>query len=102
MEVRSNVNESLSLINYAPHNEDLLRSGGTAPLFLTPALNGGERPDSRLYRFTPGETAPGTHCVGDFFYCQTVAGLLMWRALSDERTGLSFTIDSGPRQRNHF
>jgi hypothetical protein len=25
----------------------------------------------------------------DFYYCQTVAGLLMWGALSDERTGLS-------------
>jgi hypothetical protein len=30
----------------------------------------------------------------DFYYCQTVAGLLMWSALSDERTGLSFTIAS--------
>jgi hypothetical protein len=26
----------------------------------------------------------------DFYYCLTVAGLLMWGALSDERTGLSF------------
>jgi hypothetical protein len=26
----------------------------------------------------------------------------MWGALSDERTGLSFTIASGPRQRSHF
>jgi hypothetical protein len=38
----------------------------------------------------------------DFFYCQTVAGLLMWGAVSDERTGLSFTIAPGPRQRSHF
>jgi hypothetical protein len=37
----------------------------------------------------------------DFCYCQTVAGLLMWGALSDERTGLSFTIVAGPRQRSH-
>jgi hypothetical protein len=37
----------------------------------------------------------------DFYYCQTVAGLLMWGALSDERTGLSFTIAAGPRQRSH-
>jgi hypothetical protein len=37
----------------------------------------------------------------DFYYCQTVAGLLMWGALSDERTGLSFTIATGPRQRSH-
>jgi hypothetical protein len=28
----------------------------------------------------------------DFYYCQTIASLLMWGALSDERTGLSFTI----------
>jgi hypothetical protein len=37
----------------------------------------------------------------DFYYCQTVAGLLMWGALSEERTGLSFTIFAGPRQRRH-
>jgi hypothetical protein len=34
-------------------------------------------------------------------YDQTVAGLLIWRALSDERTGLSFIIAAGPRQRSH-
>jgi hypothetical protein len=28
----------------------------------------------------------------DFYDCQTIAGLLIWGALSDERTGLSFTI----------
>jgi hypothetical protein len=38
----------------------------------------------------------------DFYHCQTVAGLLMWGALSDERTGLLFTIAAGPRQRSHF
>jgi hypothetical protein len=37
----------------------------------------------------------------DFNYCLTVAGLLNWGALSDERTGLSFTIATGPRQRSH-
>jgi hypothetical protein len=36
-----------------------------------------------------------------FYYCHTVAGLLMWGALSDERTGLSFTIATGPRQCSH-
>jgi hypothetical protein len=30
-----------------------------------------------------------------------VTGLLMWGALSDERTGLSFTVAAGPRQRSH-
>jgi hypothetical protein len=33
----------------------------------------------------------------DYYYCQTVAGLLMWGAVSDERTGLSFAIAAGPR-----
>jgi hypothetical protein len=36
-----------------------------------------------------------------FFYCQTVVGLLTWRALSDERTGLPFNITDGPSQRSH-
>jgi hypothetical protein len=35
----------------------------------------------------------------DFYYCQTVAGSLMWGALSDERAGLSFTTTAGTRQR---
>jgi hypothetical protein len=34
----------------------------------------------------------------DFYYCQTVAGLLMCGALYDERTGLSFITAPGPRQ----
>jgi hypothetical protein len=38
----------------------------------------------------------------DFYFCQTVSGLLMWGAFSDERTGLSFTNAPGPRQRSHF
>jgi hypothetical protein len=37
----------------------------------------------------------------EFCYCQTVTGLLIWGALSDERTGLSFTIADGPYQRSH-
>jgi hypothetical protein len=37
----------------------------------------------------------------DLYYCQTVAGLFMWGALSDERTSLSFKIAAGPRQRSH-
>jgi hypothetical protein len=38
----------------------------------------------------------------DSYYCQTLAGLLTWSALSDERTGLSFTNAAGPRQRIIF
>jgi hypothetical protein len=37
----------------------------------------------------------------DFYSCQTIAGLLMCAALSDERTGLSFKITAGPRQRSY-
>jgi hypothetical protein len=37
----------------------------------------------------------------DFYHCQTVASLLMWGALSDERTGLSFATAADPRQRSH-
>jgi hypothetical protein len=37
----------------------------------------------------------------DFYCCQTFAVLLTWGVLSDERTGLSFTIAAGPRQRSH-
>jgi hypothetical protein len=37
-----------------------------------------------------------------FYYCQTVAGLWMWGALSDDRTGLSLTIAPSSRQRSHF
>jgi hypothetical protein len=36
-----------------------------------------------------------------FYCCQTVAGLLMWGALSAERTGLPFTIAAGFRPRSH-
>jgi hypothetical protein len=37
----------------------------------------------------------------DFCYCETVAGLLMWGALSDERTDLSFTNAAGACQGSH-
>jgi hypothetical protein len=37
----------------------------------------------------------------DLYYCQTVAGLSIWGALSNERTGLSFTIAAGPSQRSN-
>jgi hypothetical protein len=36
----------------------------------------------------------------DLYYCLTVAGLLISGALSDERTGLSFTIAACPCQRS--
>jgi hypothetical protein len=40
------------------------RSRGIAPLFMTPALNGGEWSTSRPGPFAPGERASGTHCIG--------------------------------------
>jgi hypothetical protein len=50
---------------------------------------------SQSYVTTDGQTASLSWCQAptwglrpDFYYCQTVAGLLMWGALSDERTGL--------------
>jgi hypothetical protein len=46
--------------------------------------------------------APNWGLRPDLYYCLTVAGLLIWGALSDERTGLSSTIAVGPRQRRHF
>jgi hypothetical protein len=36
----------------------------------------------------------------DIYYCLTVTVLLLWGALSDERTGLSFVYAAGPRQRS--
>jgi hypothetical protein len=36
-----------------------------------------------------------------FYYCQTVAGFLMWDVLSDEWTVLFFAIATDPRQRSH-
>jgi hypothetical protein len=44
--------------------------------------------------------APVWGLRSDFYYCQTVAGLLMLGAISDERMGVSFTISAGPRQRS--
>jgi hypothetical protein len=65
--------------------------------------------ESESYITTDGQSAslswnkaPISCLKPDFYYWQTVAGLLMWGALSDERTVLSFTIAAGPRQRSHF
>lgn len=57
------VNLSLGLINKAPFNEGVWRSGGVdSSLFW--ALDGGVWSDSRPRRFASKETAPGTHCTG--------------------------------------
>jgi hypothetical protein len=36
-----------------------------------------------------------------FYYRQAIADLLIWGAVSDERTGLPFTVSDGPRQCSH-
>jgi hypothetical protein len=38
----------------------------------------------------------------DLYYYLTVEDLLIWGALSDEWTGLPFTMATGRRQRSHF
>jgi hypothetical protein len=48
------------------------------------------------------EKAPISGLRSDIYYRQTVAGFLMWGALSDERTGLSFTVAAGARLRRIF
>jgi hypothetical protein len=64
---------------------------------------------SQSYVKTDGQSAslswnkaPNWGLRPEFYYCQTVAGLLMWGALSDERTDLSFTIAPGPCQCRQF
>jgi hypothetical protein len=63
---------------------------------------------SRIYVKTDGLSVSLSWCQAPIwcprpysYYCQTVAGLLMWCTLSDEGTGLSFTIAAGLRQRSH-
>jgi hypothetical protein len=73
----------------------------TAPLRLN-------RSESESYVTADGQSAslswnkaPIWGLRRDLYYCQTVRGLSMWGVLSDERTGLSFTIAAGTRQRSH-
>jgi hypothetical protein len=63
---------------------------------------------SQNYVTTDGYSASLSWCQApilglrpEFCYCKTVAGLLIWGALSDERTGLSFTVAADSRQRSH-
>jgi hypothetical protein len=65
-------------------------------------------PESESYVMTDGQSAslswikaPICGLRPDLYYRQTVAGFLMWGALSEERTDLSFTIAAGPRQHSH-
>jgi hypothetical protein len=67
------------------------------------------RSESESYITTDGQSAslswnkaPIWGSRPDFYCCETVAGLLMWGELSDEKTGLWFIIVAGPHQRSHF
>jgi hypothetical protein len=92
----------------APNNGYSSASG------LKNSPNGGSLPielflsESESYVTTDGQAAslswnkaPIWRLRPDLDYCRTVAGLLMWGVLSDERRGLSFAIATGPRQRSH-
>jgi hypothetical protein len=95
----------------------LLQPGGPGPRIYFPQEQGGpvippgtgDNPcESESYVTTDVQSAslswnkaPIWGLRPDFYYCQAVAGLLMWGALSDEGTGLSFTIATGSRQRCH-
>jgi hypothetical protein len=87
-----------------------LNGGSPSTAFLpqTPLQNSLGWIESEIYVTTDGQSAslswnkaPIRGLRPYFYYCQTVAGLLLWSALSDERTGLSFTIAAGTRQRRH-
>jgi hypothetical protein len=86
----------------ATNTSQLMQFGETIAVYC-------ESPESESSITTDGQSAslswnktPVWDLRPDFYYCQTIAGLLMWGALSDERTGLSFTIAPGPCQCWHF
>jgi hypothetical protein len=90
---------TLSLTNELRHVTSLSR---------TPDNSDNGVVESESYVTTDGQSASLTWNKAliwglrpDLYYYQTVAGLLMWGTLSDERTGLSFTIAGGPRRRSH-
>jgi hypothetical protein len=66
------------------------------------------RSESKFYVTTDGQSASLSWIIAptwglrpDIYYCQIVADLVIRGALSDERTGLSFTTVPGSRQRSH-
>jgi hypothetical protein len=72
------------------------------------SISNSSQSQSQSYVTTDGQSASLSWCQAPiwgsrphFYYCQTVADLLIWGAFYDERTGLSFTIAAGPRQRCH-
>jgi hypothetical protein len=53
-----------------------------APPFLISALDGGEWSASRPGCFTPGETAPGTHSIGEWADPRASLDAVEWRKIS--------------------
>jgi hypothetical protein len=80
-----------SLIHFLPFLLNRLRLQSLSVLLATNSLL------NLSLSLTLGPTAPIWGLRPDFYYWQTAAGLLMRGALSDERTGLSFTIVADPR-----
>jgi hypothetical protein len=79
----------------------------TLPLYLTIMYHHYYIYESESYGTTDGQSAilswneaPIWGLRPDLYYCQTVAGLLMWGALSDESMGQPYTTAAGPLQRS--
>jgi hypothetical protein len=98
----------LNSFNYiAISSESPLLSSTELPTLNSQLITELNRSKSKLYydRRSAGQSAlVSSTRLGlrpEFYYCLTVAGLLMWGAISDERTGLLLTSAAGPRQRSH-
>jgi hypothetical protein len=74
-----------------------LQPGGPAPRICIPQAEGG--PLGLWHLSKSKSKVPICGPWTNLYYYQTVAGLLMWGALSDESIGVYFTITAGPRQR---
>jgi hypothetical protein len=87
----------------------LLRLVGLRCRYSTPPPQGhSDELQSQIYVTTDDQSAslswnkaPMWRLRPDLYYCHTFTGLLMWGALSDERTGLPFTIAAGSSQCSH-
>jgi hypothetical protein len=63
-DIKIKVKLSLWLNNYAQRREDIWRSRGIAPLFLTSALDEDEYTAPRPGSLNPRYGTPGTHWIG--------------------------------------
>jgi hypothetical protein len=87
----------------------LLRLAGSRWRYSTPPPHGWiQSSQSQSYVTTDDQPASLSWCQApiwglrpEYYFCRTVAGLLLWGALSDERTDLPFSIAAGPRQRSY-